>query len=186
MRDAREDLRLFKEIYPPTGHDMLNHHNITREVTHLECVHPFAILVNVVHQMHIACDGCLVSGIDSVNHSSRVWFVSGGVGGWVLCFLLSLGGVVTDRPPLVNSENSISPPRPAWLPPPCLTKRSLPPHESRHNQISRNPRTTMSSVGIPIKLLYEAEGMKVTVEVSVRRLTNRIEYRAMLAHTSFA
>ena len=44
----------------------------------------------------------------------------------------------------------------------------------------------MSSVGIPIKLLYEAEGMKVTVEVSVRRLTNRIEYRAMLAHTSFA
>lgn len=58
----------------------------------------------------------------------------GGVVGWVgwwggrcflLCFLLSLGGVVTDRPPLVNSENSISPPRPAWLPPPCLTKRSF-------------------------------------------------------------
>lgn len=135
MRDAREDLSLFKEIYPPTGHDMLNHHNITREVTHLECVHPFAILVNVVHQMHIACDGCLVSGIDSVNLAQlSVVCQRGGVVGWVgwwggrcflLCFLLSLGGVVTDRPPLVNSENSISPPRPAWLPPPCLTKRSF-------------------------------------------------------------
>ena len=37
----------------------------------------------------------------------------------------------------------------------------------------------MSSVGIPIKLLYEAEGMKVTVEVSVRRVTKRIEFRSM-------
>ena len=52
-------LAIVQRNISPTGHGMPNHQHITREMTHLECVHPLAILVKVVHQMHIACDGCL-------------------------------------------------------------------------------------------------------------------------------
>jgi len=95
VRDAREDAsQRNMSANRPWHAKSPSHHN---EVTHLECVHPLAFLVKVVHQMHIACDGCLVSGMMVSPRHNRVWFVSGvprvgwmGGAGRGRCFLLCL------------------------------------------------------------------------------------------------